>query len=278
VARTTFQLPGTDGPDVTIDRGWTGRPRVFVGDTEIPRSAGTKADYAVNLPDGTTRSFRIGGDWRGQVVIADDGSRLPLERQLSGPTFVVALLPIALVAVGGLIGGLIGGIGAAVNFAIARSALPRSAQVLAMLGVLVVAVVTWFGVAVFIGTRIAEVPQVATGDCLRDIGPGQQLSTDNARPADCEGAHDGEVVGTTDIDGAPGSPYPGEAAMEAVANRDCFSLFAAYVGIPYEQSRLGMYYVGPSQQTWERDDRIIACIALPPEGEQLTGSVRGTAQ
>jgi hypothetical protein len=191
---------------------------------------------------------------------------------------VIALVPIALVAVGGLLGGLIGGIGAAVNLAIARSALPRAAQILAMLGVLVVAVVTWFGAVSFIGTRFGEIPQVAAGDCLRDVGPNRDLDTSNARPVDCADDHDGEVVGTTDMEGASGSTFPGQVAMEAVAQRDCLTLFATYVGLPFEQSRLDMYYVGPSQQTWERDDRTIACIALAPEGGTLTGSVRGTAQ
>jgi hypothetical protein len=278
VARTTFRLPGTDGPDISVERAPMRRARVFVGDAEIEHAAASKDDYAVTLPDGTARTFRLTNSWQGLAAIADDGSRLPLERPLGRLEYVIALLPIALVAVGGLVGGIFGGVGAAVNLGIARSGLPAVARTVAMLGVAVVAAVAWFGVASFIGTRIGEIPQVATGECLRDVGPNQQLTVDNARPVDCAGEHDGEVVGTTDVDGAAGIAFPGQDAIEAAATADCLPLFASYVGVSFDTSRLDMYYIGPTPETWARDDRTIACIAIGPGATSLTGSVRGTAQ
>ena len=55
-------------------------------------------------------------------------------------------------------------------------------------------------------------------------------------------------------------------------------LFADYVGIGFDASRLEMFYLYPSEETWGRGDRQIACIVTAPAGGELTGSVAGTAR
>jgi hypothetical protein len=60
---------------------------------------------------------------------------------------VLALLPIALVGIGGAIGGLTGGLGVAANLAIARTRIPSPGKALIMIGIGVVAVLVYLVIA-----------------------------------------------------------------------------------------------------------------------------------
>ena len=53
--------------------------------------------------------------------------------------------------------------------------------------------------------------------------------------------------------------------------------FHAYVGRPYEESVLSLFYYSPTETMWATGDRDVWCLVEHPEGS-LTGSVRGTAQ
>jgi len=68
-------------------------------------------------------------------------------RGLAWWEIVLSVLPLGLVAVGGLIGGLFGGAGVAINLALARRRMGAGLEVVAMLGVLIVASVLYFVVA-----------------------------------------------------------------------------------------------------------------------------------
>jgi hypothetical protein len=67
---------------------------------------------------------------------------------------VLALLPIALVAIGGLLGGLIGALGLVINLALARRRLGAGLKLVAMLGVVIAAYVVYFVVAGIISNLI----------------------------------------------------------------------------------------------------------------------------
>src|SRR5262245_38075039 len=67
----------------------------------------------------------------------------------------VAVVPFALVFLGGLVGGLFGGIGWAVNMAILRLGLPWAAKAVLMLAVLVATFLTWVAVASLIAGAIS---------------------------------------------------------------------------------------------------------------------------
>ena len=274
----TIRLPGPDGPEITIDKPSFGRPRVSVGGQAIDRVAGTKADYAIPMPDGPSRTIRLSGGLRGTTLTDADGSSIALDRQLHTWELALAFVPFVLIIIGGLIGGLFGGMASGVNIVIARSHFPTAARVGGMVAVTLIAAVAWFGVVLVIRDRTAEIPTATTGNCLNGVGPNIALTPENVKPVACETAHTGEVVGSSEMPGAAGIAYPGEAAMEDGARAACPSLFEAYVGVPFDSSSLSMYYVAPSSETWGRDDRTIICIAVDPQGGVLTGSAKGTAQ
>ncbi|HXM55067.1 MAG TPA: hypothetical protein VOB72_06725 [Candidatus Dormibacteraeota bacterium] len=73
-------------------------------------------------------------------------------RGLAWWEIVLSVLPLGLIAVGGLIGGLFGGVGLVINLGLARRRLGIGLEVAAMLGVAIAAYVLYFVVA---GTILA---------------------------------------------------------------------------------------------------------------------------
>ncbi len=278
---TTIRLPGADGPDIVIERGAFSKPRVRVDGKEVPRSPGSKDTYAVVTADGTPRSFSLKSDRNGLRVIADDGSQFALDPPRPLWETALAFLPVGLVAVGGLIGGGLGGAAAAGNIAISRSDLRTPVRIAAMLAVSAVAVVVWFALSLAFASATFKVPTYAAGECLNGIqaDTGTNIDASAIRTTPCTGPHRGEVVGVHAIPATVGgATFPGLSTIETVALEQCTSLFAGYVGIDYDSSRLEMIYLHPSNETWGRGDRQIACVATGPAGEDLTGSVAGTAR
>jgi Septum formation len=276
---TTIRLPGTEGPDIVIERRGFSKPRVIVDGRELPRSPGSKDSFSIATAAGVTRSFALKTDRNGLVVVTDDGSQIRLDPARPLWETVVALLPVGLVAVGGAVGGAIGGAAAAGNLVISRSDRRTPARVASMLGVTVLAAVAWFALARTIATTLSPIPNYVAGQCLAGIGTGDQVDTKAIRIVACVETHRGEVVGVhTAPASSGGTGFPGVPAMEAAAADQCPTLFATYVGIGFDASRLELFYVYPSDDTWGRGDRQIACVAVAPGAEQLTGSVAGTAR
>jgi hypothetical protein len=275
---STIRLPGTDGPDIDVEQRPIGGPSVTIGGVPASRDPARKNTWVVPLTDGTTRSFSITTGWSGTVVVTDDGSRLPLGPRRPAWETVLALLPVGLVAVGGLIGGLFGGIGAAVSMTILRSGVRQPMRAGLMIGVLAVTAVAWFAVARTVALNIAPIPSYARGECMTGIGTGEVPDAGAIRSTDCATAHRGEIVGIYAIADPDGAAFPGLPAIESIASAECPGLFEDYVGIGYDASRLEMIFLHPSADTWGRGDRQIACIAIGAAGSDLNTSVAGTRQ
>lgn len=114
---------------------------------------------------------------------------------------------------------------------------------------------------------------IQVGDCLNDASAGDQVET--IPVVACTEPHDSEVYAEIILD--DGS-FPGDDAVTTEAEDGCFAAFEGYVGIAYESSKYEISYYYPTQQTWdELGDRVISCV-LYVNGEQSTGSAKGTAQ
>jgi hypothetical protein len=184
----------------------------------------------------------------------------------------LTFLPLLLVIVGGLIGGLFGVLTSSINLAISRRHLSWPLKLAAMLGVTVLGAVLYFVVAF----AISPIPTLATGTCLNGVHVGAEVTTGTTRPVDCAVAHENEVVGSVlhPGDGA----YPGQQAIFDYSQTPCMDAFAAYVGVDFQASVLEMIVITPTDLTWIKGDRAVACVVLLPNAEKLTGSVRGTAR
>jgi hypothetical protein len=276
---TTIRLPGTDGPDIVIERGAFSKPRVRIAGSEVPRDPARKDSFSVLASDGTTRSFTLKSSRNGLVAVADDGSEITLDPPRPLWETVLAFLPVGLVAVGGLIGGAFGGAAAAGNIAISRSDLRTPVRIAAMIGVTLLAVLAWFVFAFAVATALNPIPSYAAGECLKGTFTGNSIDLSAIRTTECAEPHRGEVVGVHALaEPASAAAFPGIPAIETTASDRCPPLFADYVGIGFDESRLEMFYLYPSEETWGRGDRQIACIVTASGGEALTGTVAGTAQ
>ncbi|GAB6937190.1 septum formation family protein [Isoptericola variabilis] len=106
------------------------------------------------------------------------------------------------------------------------------------------------------------------GDCF-DL-PADAVDLSETTPADCEGSHTSEVIGTHDLEG---DTFPGDEAIEETFGELCPRTFTVYVGSDIESSSLTMWYVAPNEATWALGDRELVCVVENGDGTPLTGSV-----
>lgn len=125
----------------------------------------------------------------------------------------------------------------------------------------------------------AEVP-VPEGACYDLDGLGAGLAVDPAalRPVGCEGPHTVEVAAVLDHPLEPGSRFPGGEVVDGFATEACLERFEAYVGAPYETSRLDVAIVAPDEAGWNAGDRRIACLLYDVDFVPLPGPARGSAR
>lgn len=109
------------------------------------------------------------------------------------------------------------------------------------------------------------------GECVVNA---QEATYSELTVVDCERPHDGETAGSATI--ADG-PYPGDAAIERVAESKCKEVFADYVGTSWNMSSYTYTYYFPSEETWADGDRSAVCIVVTVDGSDLPAeSVAGS--
>ena len=106
------------------------------------------------------------------------------------------------------------------------------------------------------------------GDCL-DEPAGEEIT--NVNRVDCSEPHDSELYATFDL---AGDSYPGASVVEEAAVDGCLDAFEPYVGREYATSRLEVWWLEPSRESWSDGDREIACMLSEPGGVDFTGSMK----
>lgn len=275
---TSFRIPGTLGPEITVTRSLLGNVKVLVDGQKAQRRGWWRPTYLIPMADGSTKELRVTGQWIGLKAIVD-GNEIEIERRLRPWEIALTFLPFVLV-VGGLIGGFFGATAWAINARLARSDVRAPIRAAGMILVSLVAaalyVVTVTTVAFLTAVAMAPVPMLTVGNCLDGIDEGATVSAAATRSVDCANPHENEVVASLDY--SPDGAFPGQAALDAFALTHCPTAFESYVGISYEQSSLGMLPVMPTDLTWATGDRSIVCVVLTMDGSKLTGSVKGSGK
>lgn len=115
------------------------------------------------------------------------------------------------------------------------------------------------------------------GDCFNRYDVGTNAITTKLS---CDEPHQREVYFVASHPAAFGEPWPGDDALQRYALRLCYQNFAAFVGVIYELSELGIGALTPPQANWE-DERAryrgITCYLIRNDGKPLVGSMRGKA-
>lgn len=118
----------------------------------------------------------------------------------------------------------------------------------------------------------ADVFSLKVGDCFDDES-GDEITDVPGVP--CAEPHDNEVYHSFEM---PEGDYPGAAAIDAAAEEECVGAFESFVGLPYQESVLGIGPITPTEAGWdEADDREVLCIVYDVEA-QTEGSLAGAAR
>lgn len=137
-----------------------------------------------------------------------------------------------------------------------------------------VAVALVVGAAALAGCGGTEVAKADVGDCFQD--PENTAEVDEFDTVDCDEPHDNEVYAVFDL---PDGDFPGADMVDEDGVSGCIERFEGYVGAPYETSDLDIYFIFPTEETWERaDDREVICAVFAIDGSPLDGSAEGSGR
>ncbi len=107
--------------------------------------------------------------------------------------------------------------------------------------------------------------ELETGQCFNEPDSEEVL---NVAIVDCSEPHDLEVYQTADLPDQIFDP----AVVDSDAFEICLAAFDGFVGTPYADSELDIYYLIPSEESWSEGDREVVCAVYDLSGNQLTGT------
>lgn len=130
------------------------------------------------------------------------------------------------------------------------------------------------GCSMLFGDSVEDM-QMTLGECISDPSIAAEGESEvGALPVvDCAEPHYGEVYFVEDQDD---EQYPA-ATIRNTADDLCYDAFEPFMGIAYEQSAYYITSITPSSQTWDAGDRQIACLVVADDGDEITGTLKGSA-
>lgn len=91
----------------------------------------------------------------------------------------------------------------------------------------------------------------------------------------CFEPHDAEVYAIVSYTSGPEADFPGEDIVQDRAEDECFDRFEDFVGIAYEDSRLDIATIWPTEDSWEQGDREATCVVFDVANQKLEGTMDG---
>ncbi|MEU4531385.1 hypothetical protein AB0F49_24480 [Micromonospora ureilytica] len=148
-----FSVARVAGPIVVTTQDWWGHPAVTVNGVPAPR---TGKRFALSTVDGGVVQATV------RTALADPYPTVEIDgvRHRTGPSMsvylrILALLPILLLTVGGLIGGLVGAFGVLANLTVARTRMTPAVKALTMVGVGIATAIVWLVIAVALNAALS---------------------------------------------------------------------------------------------------------------------------
>lgn len=117
--------------------------------------------------------------------------------------------------------------------------------------------------------------EVELGDCVEQPVSGNEdvEEVEEVKAVPCGQPHDGEVYAVFDL---PDGDFPGGKEVAAAGEERCIADFETFVGKAYDESQYDITSLFPAKESWEsKDDREYVCIVVAPEGQQVTGTLKG---
>jgi hypothetical protein len=123
-------------------------------------------------------------------------------------------------------------------------------------------------IAVFVDLDEKNATDLKVGDCFDKP---TSLEVRTVHSSDCDEPHNAEVFAIIDL---PDGDFPGSAEVANEARQQCAPKFADFVGLEPGQSRLQLYYLVPTEDTWKQHQRFITCSVVDVN-QKVTGTLKG---
>lgn len=123
----------------------------------------------------------------------------------------------------------------------------------------------------------ADVFSIKVGDCANDLSGDDTSDSSNVSSVDlvpCTQAHLYEAYATQDV--ADASDYPGDDALTKEADDICQGAFDGFLGVSYDDSKMDYTFLYPTPDSWATGDRNVLCLMVDPDGNTITGSLKGS--
>ena len=115
--------------------------------------------------------------------------------------------------------------------------------------------------------------KVEQGECLL-VDDGLAAQVAKLPVIDCTKSHTHEIFAK--VADAEHQVYPGQAALEQLAETKCYGAFEDYVGINPFDSSLYITWIVPSLGSWnDKSDRTILCVLGLKGGGQMDQTAKG---
>lgn len=163
-----------------------------------------------------------------------------------------------------------------------------------LIGLAVLVVVLFGGAVIWMLSVVADEGEAAfsggggdtsvydlrTGDCFDDPTTFTEeiVEVESIDSVPCDQLHDAEVYAVVDLPQDADAAFPGDDQVAMAADETCLDRFEAYVGTTYEDSTLDINYYLPIASSWAEGDRMITCLLIDVDGEQLSGSMKGSGR
>ncbi|HEV7951466.1 MAG TPA: septum formation family protein [Glaciihabitans sp.] len=103
-----------------------------------------------------------------------------------------------------------------------------------------------------------DVFTLQVGDCVNDDPTATSSEVSDVPTVDCAELHDNEIYDSVIL---PDGDFPGDEAIQTLADEACIPSFGDFVGIPYEEStELDYFPFTPTEDGWNNGDHEILCV------------------
>jgi len=118
------------------------------------------------------------------------------------------------------------------------------------------------------------VGDLRVGDCYDLKDPtAEELDQVIARP--CTHEHEFEMIFVGSLEAGA---FPGADGFATYVDEHCLAAFETFVGTPYADSRLDVFWLEPTQAAWTAGDRSVQCAVYDPRNARLIGSLKGSRE
>ena len=117
-----------------------------------------------------------------------------------------------------------------------------------------------------VGTRFTQLPS-----------DGPPVEPEVVTVVSCSEPHDNEVFHLLNL--TEEDEWPGLMGLWALSQERCEVPFESYVGRPHDSSRLVIFWIGPTEESWnDEGDRAMVCVLFDTNSSDLLGSMRGSQE